>query len=235
VVLAAAVLLASAVWWALPLARDERTVAVLDGPSVPAHVRWRASGCVALLRIRLGPAARRRQAAERLRVIHAVAALAAELSAGQPPLAAITRAGGDPPIWPHARGAALGGADVASALDLDAQTQPLLAQVAACWRAGAESGAGLAASVTRIAESARAAEDVRVDLEGQLAGPRATARLLALLPVLGLGFGMMLGGDPLTWLLTSTIGRLCLAGGVLLTVAGTWWTGRIAAAVERLL
>ena len=68
-----------------------------------------------------------------------------------------------------------------------------------------------------------------------MAGPRATARLLALLPVLGIGFGMLLGGDPLAWLMTSTIGRLCLAGGILLTLAGLWWTGRIAASVERLL
>ena len=60
---------------------------------------------------------------------------------------------------------------------------------------------------------ARSSEDVRVDLEGQLAGPRATARMLALLPLVGIGFGMMLGSDPLSWLLGTTPGRLCLPGG----------------------
>ena len=111
----------------------------------------------------------------------------------------------------------------------------MLRQLAACWQVGADTGAGLAASVGRLAATARAAEDVRVDLEGQLAGPRATARMLALLPLVGIGFGMMLGSDPLAWLLGTTPGRLCLLAGVILTAVGTVWTGRIAARVERLL
>jgi tight adherence protein B len=45
----------------------------------------------------------------------------------------------------------------------------------------------------------------------------------------------MLGTDPLAWLLGSTPGLICLAGGVGLTVLGLWWTGRIAASVERRL
>ena len=86
-----------------------------------------------------------------------------------------------------------------------------------------------------LAATARAAEDVRVDLEGQLAGPRASARLLAGLPFVGIAFGMMLGSDPLAWLLTSLPGRACLLVGLVLTALGTWWTGRIAQRVERLL
>jgi tight adherence protein B len=59
--------------------------------------------------------------------------------------------------------------------------------------------------------------------------------MLALLPLVGIGFGMMLGSDPLAWLLGTTPGRLCLLAGLVLTAAGTLWTGRIAARVERLL
>jgi tight adherence protein B len=74
-----------------------------------------------------------------------------------------------------------------------------------------------------------------VQLEAQLAGPRATARMLATLPLIGLAMGMLMGADPLQWLLGTAPGLLCLLGGALLTVAGMAWTGRIATAVERQL
>ncbi len=168
-------------------------------------------------------------------MIQALGALAAELEAGQPPGAALGRSGGQPSVWPVTLAAVQMAGDVTAALAVDARENGVLRQLAACWQVGADTGAGLAVSVGRIAATARAAEDVRVDLEGQLAGPRATARMLALLPLVGIGFGMMLGSDPLAWLLGTTVGRLCLIVGLLLTVTGAFWTGRIAARVERLL
>jgi tight adherence protein B len=110
----------------------------------------------------------------------------------------------------------------------------VLAQVAACWLVGA-GGAGLVDAIQHVAASARAAEDVRVEMEAQLAGPRSTARLLSILPVVGLGLGIMLGADPVSWLVGSMPGRICLALGIALTLIGTWWTGRIAVGVERRL
>lgn len=186
-------------------------------------------------RAALGPASRRRRSEERMRVVRALAALAAELEAGQVPSIALQRCGGEPTVWPHARSAVTLDGDVTAALRRDAVAHPVLRHLAACWQVAADSGGGLAASVARLAESARSAEDVRVELEGQLAAPRATARLLAGLPVIGVALGVMLGAEPLAWLLGTTPGRACLVGGVLLTAVGTWWTGRIAASVERLL
>lgn len=186
-------------------------------------------------RIGVGPASRRRRAAERVRVIQALGALAAELEAGQAPDEALRRSCGEPPVWPTALAALQLDGDVPAALEDDASTAPVLRQLSACWRVAADSGAGLASAIGRLAESARQAENVRVDLEGQLAAPRATARMLAGLPIIGIGFGVMLGADPITWLVATTVGRACLVGGALLTVVGMWWTGRIAASVERLL
>lgn len=183
----------------------------------------------------LGPAARRRRMQGRIRVVHALGALAAELQAGQVPSAAVRRCAGMPQVWPEAAAASATGGDIADALDRDAAQAPALRHLAACWRVAADSGGGLAASIDRLAASARVAEDVRVELEGQLAGPRATARTLAVLPIVGIGFGVMLGADPLAWLLGSTPGRLCLLTGISLTGVGMWWTGRIATSVERLL
>lgn len=185
-------------------------------------------------RVGVGPASRRRQARERTLVIQALSGLAAELEAGLPPAEALQRSAGQPPSWPQAAVAARWGADIPTALDADAASRPVLAQVAACWRVGAQ-GAGLAASIRQVAMTARLAEDVRVEMEGQLAGPRATGRMLAVLPLVGLALGSMLGADPLAWLITTLPGRMCLLAGGLLTVTGAWWTARIAASVERRL
>jgi tight adherence protein B len=127
------------------------------------------------------------------------------------------------------------GHDVVLALQQDADTHRLLRQLAACWQVAAQSGSGLSAAVSALADSARAAEDVRVQLEAELAGPRATARTLSMLPLVGLGFGVMMGADPLGWLLSTGPGMGCLAAGIALTVLGAWWTGRIAARVESML
>lgn len=237
-VLGSVALVALGVWlWSAP--RLDRRVADMSrggraaSPSI--SVRLSALRDHVVSRMVFGPAARRRDARERLRVIQALSALAAELEVGQPPGPAMRRAGGEPSVWPTALGALLLDGDVVPALVADAVRHPVLSQLAACWQVGADSGAGLAAAVERLSAAARSAEEVRVDLEGQLAGPRASARLLAGLPFVGIAFGMMLGSDPLAWLLTSMPGRACLVTGLALTAVGTWWTGRIARRVERLL
>lgn len=232
-----AVLLAMAAAWLVVVPPQRvRLVAVLAGGSVSGSLRTRVQrlGASAVARVGLGPASRRRRAEGRVRAVQALGALAAELESGQPPQVALVRACGRPPVWPHALSAVRLDGDVAEALERDAHRHEVLRQAAACWRI-ADHGSGLAASMTRVAASARVAEDVRVEMEGQLAGPRATARTLAILPLVGMGFGVMLGSDPIGWLLGSTAGRACLGVAIGLTVLGTWWTGRIASAVERQL
>lgn len=232
-ILAVAAVSASA-WTVVPSGRDGRALAVVRGePQRSARLRGFATWTVG--RVGFGPASRRLRAMERMRAVQALGALAAELEVGQPPSQALAGSGGNPCVWPAALAAAQMGGEVVSALAVDSRHHPVLQQLAACWRVAAESGAGLAAAVARLASTARAAEDVRVDLEAQLAGPRATARMLAALPFVGVGFGLMLGSNPIAWLLGSPPGRTCLVAGLALTAIGTWWTGRIAARVERLL
>lgn len=232
--LAAAMLMGLAAALLVPSVRQLR-IRALGPPTPPSPVvRVRSHLASLVTRVTAGPRARRRRAQQRSRTIGALSALAAELEAGQPPATAVLRASGEPCAWPHAERAARWGGDVAAAFDVDAEQAPVLAQVAACWRVGAH-GTGLADSLRTVAASARAAEEVRVEMEGQLAGPRATARMLSLLPVVGIALGSLMGSDPLTWLLGTLPGRLCLAAGLVLTAIGTWWTGRIAASVERRL
>ena len=73
------------------------------GPAMLDRLRRRGVRIVG--RVGLGPASRRRRARERVRVIQALGALAAELEAGQPPRAALRRAGGEPSVWPVAHAA----------------------------------------------------------------------------------------------------------------------------------
>ena len=234
-ILIAAVLAALAATVAVHPARERRLRRLTGGErGLPTGIRLRGAAQRWWRQRGIGPGSRRRRAQQRARVLQAIGALAAELEAGAPPAEALLRAQGDPSVWPHAAAAARWGDGIAEGLDADARAAPVLGQVAACWRVGSR-GAGLVEAIQHVAASARAAEDVRVEMEAQLAGPRSTARLLSGLPVVGLGLGLMLGADPLGWLLGTLPGRLCLAVGVILTLVGMWWTGRIAAGVERRL
>lgn len=188
------------------------------------------------------PGSRRRRAAEHDRVLEALGALVSEVRAGQPIRRAWERAvasvsPGSTQVASRSLAASRWGGDVVAALRQDARDmrEPLLEGLAACWSVSEGTGAGLASSVERLVEGARAAADVRVQLEAHLAAPRATARLLASLPLLGLLLGVSLGGDPLSWLLGTAVGRVCVIAGIALTLLGLWWTGRIADRAERLL
>jgi tight adherence protein B len=104
--------------------------------------------------------------------------------------------------------------------------------LAACWRVGAEHGGALAGVVQALADGLREEEAHRLEVAAQLAGPRASARLLAGLPLLGLGMAAALGARPLAFLFGTLPGAGCLLGGVGLDVLGLWWTQRLATAAE---
>lgn len=161
-------------------------------------------------------------------------AICAELRAGAPPDRALLEASRHSRLIPRGRAAALLGEPIADALAADAAAvnasdgaSSALAGMAACWSAAAESGAGLAEGLERVATLAWAHRRVRADLAAETAAPKATARTLALLPVVGLVLGQVLGASPVAWLLGDPIGRACLAGGVVLQMAGRVWAGRI--------
>lgn len=178
---------------------------------------------------------KRRQDSQR-RLVHALRALASELNAGSAPLVALERTAGEPPLWPRALAAARFGESVHHGLLQDAKADQRLAsqlrQLAACWRVGIAHGAGLASSVERLALSVQSQFELRDLLDSEMAAPRATARMLSLLPVVGIAMGYLLGADPLRWFLGSQIGVVVLAGALALTVAGALWTRRIVRRVD---
>ena len=176
------------------------------------------------------------RAAERRRAeLEWVEALAAETRAGRDPASAVTAAGavGEPsPAIVRATAAAVGGGDVAAALRADPSASGLMRGVAACWEVAHGSGAGLSASLTALSDSARESERVRRDLRAGLAEPRATAAVLAGLPVVGLGLGAGLGADPFAWLLGTGAGLVVLLAGAVLEAVGVLWSWRIVTSLE---
>ncbi|WP_189936392.1 type II secretion system F family protein [Streptomyces sulfonofaciens] len=166
-------------------------------------------------------------------VIALCGALAGEVRAGRHPGEALLTSTRDTDGLPAARTAVLAaarfGGDVPRALAGAAREPGAegLIGLAACWRVAVDSGAGLAAGLDRLEAALRAEESRRAELRAQLAGPRSTAVLLAVLPVLGLLLGSALGADPLRVLLHTGAGLGCLAVGGLLEGSGLWWALRI--------
>jgi tight adherence protein B len=77
-----------------------------------------------------------------------------------------------------------------------------------------------------VEDDLRARRRHRLELRSAVAAPRASAMLLAGLPVLGLAMGSGVGADP--WeVLTTGSGQLLLVVGVALEVAGIAWSGRL--------
>ena len=174
-------------------------------------------------------AARRRAAAD------VVLSLSAELATGLPPEAALERAAAGRDFMANSLGAVRIGGDVAAALRTDAQHAglPLLSAVATVWQVSEGSGAGLSDATARLGAAALQQERMRRDLASQMAGPKATARVLALLPAVGLLLGSGLGGSPLTWLLGTPAGWVVLAVGGALEAVGLWWVRRLIRGVEK--
>ncbi len=94
------------------------------------------------------------------------------------------------------------------------------------------SGASLAAGLERVAESLRAERDQREELRAQLAGPRATVLVLALLPAAGLLLGAGMGVRPLQVLLHTPEGLAALLTGALLEWAGLAWSAAVVRRAE---
>lgn len=170
----------------------------------------------------------RRRAAE----LEWLEALVAELAAGGDPTWALARVPASAAVVPRATASARGGADVVAALRAEGARSPTVAAVAACWEVASSTGAGLAASLTVLADSGRETERVRAELEAGLAEPRATAVVLACLPAVGLGLGAMLGAEPLPWLVGTVPGRVVLGAGICLEMVGVLWSWRIARSLE---
>ena len=161
--------------------------------------------------------------------------MSAELAAGQPPGLALGRAATSWPLLaPVAEASDLGG-DVALALRrVAAEPVPATCAVSpgrGCWPTAAAPASPRRS--TGSPASIRADRALRRVVESELASARATARLVAGLPLVVLLLGNGGGASAWAFLLRTPVGLLCLAAGLALGLAGLWWIERIAAQVTR--
>lgn len=220
--------------WLPALAVATLTVAVGSVRTVVPAFLVAAAGCAGL---HLARQRSRRLAARAVggRVLEGCELLAAELGSGRPPGPALERAAAD---WPHLAGVAEAfrvGADVPEALRTAAARPGAgdLRVVAAAWQVAHRTGQGLGDALERVTHDLRAAQATRRIVDGELASARATARLVAALPVLALLMGSGAGGDPWGFLLAHPVGLACLAAGLAFGLAGLWWIEALARDVDR--
>ncbi|SCL44374.1 tight adherence protein B [Micromonospora eburnea] len=94
-------------------------------------------------------------------------------------------------------------------------------------------GAPLAELLERVEADARAADRGLAAAAAQAAGARATAWLLAALPLGGIGLGYAIGVDPVAVLLHTTVGGGSALAAVALQVGGLLWAERLGATPGR--
>ncbi|MGN6272393.1 MAG: type II secretion system F family protein [Protaetiibacter sp.] len=104
--------------------------------------------------------------------------------------------------------------------------------LAACWAVAAESGAPLAGTLERAADAVRALADADRQVELALAGPLATARVVALLPLAGVGMAFLVGADPLGVVFGTVPGALAAVLGVGALLLGRRWNHRLIASAR---
>lgn len=125
----------------------------------------------------------------------------------------------------------MGGA-VPEALRADARGEPLLNSLAALWEVCEGSGGALASALDRLIAGARQSAKLRREVRAQLAGPRATMKVLAALPLVGVGMGVLMGANPVAFLVGTVWGWGCLLTAGALEAGGVLWMRRIVRRIE---
>jgi tight adherence protein B len=208
--------------------------AVLDGPrglccGTAAVI---IIGTVIILHRR---SARRRLAAARRRAVaHSCAVLAGQVRIGQVPVVALRSAAEDCPVLAGSVATADLGGDVGAHWHRQAREPGYqgLADLARAWQLANSTGAGMAETLDGVAEALHEDEAVALVVDSEAAGPRTSGKIMALLPLMGIGLGYLIGGDPIAFLFDSPAGWGCLVGGAVLACAGVLWMEAVADRAE---
>jgi tight adherence protein B len=178
----------------------------------------------------------RKRADETRRIVVDVCeSLAGEVRAGRGSVRALTETAAQFPLVSESAAAAELGGDIPTALRSVAAAPgaAALLAVAAAWEVSLVSGAPLGDALERSAEIARAELATAAMVASELSTARATARLLAILPLFVLTLTRGLGFDPWDFLLTTWIGLGCLTLGSAFALTGLHWVDRVGEAALR--
>ena len=187
---------------------------------------------VAVTAVRLAAQHRRRRSARRTRtdVAHACTVLASYLRVGQVPSAALAIAAADCEVLRDGHHAHSLGGDAVHVWRQQARRPGYggLLELARAWQVSVETGAPMSSTLDQVAASLSADQELIRVVNSELAAARATSKVMAALPLCGIGIGYLLGGDPARWLLAGPAGWACLLSGLVLACAGVLWIEALA-------
>jgi tight adherence protein B len=129
---------------------------------------------------------------------------------------------------------ALLGADVAAGLRAEGRRSMLPGhweRLAVCWHLAEAHGLAIAALMQAAQRDIVERERFFGRVQAGMAGARATAAILAGLPVLGVLLGHAIGAEPLRFLLSGGLGGWLLVVGTAFVCCGLLWSDRIIARV----
>jgi tight adherence protein B len=171
----------------------------------------------------------RKASQARVQVAQACRALASQIQVGRTPTEALRSAAADSPVLSEASQTQALGGDVTTVWRTESSRpgHSGLADLARAWQVSTETGAPLAPSLQQVSAALTADVALRTVIAAELAAPRASGKIMAVLPFCGLGMGYLLGGDPLDFVFSSPYGRACLVLGVGLAAAGVLWIDRL--------
>ncbi|MBT0567134.1 type II secretion system F family protein [Williamsia sp. CHRR-6] len=207
-----------------------------------------AGGVVALsIRHRLNVRRRERDDAEAIDLLlDSLGVMVAELAVGAHPAHACRQAADDvvagrgessvhgavAQMLTRMAGRAELGGDVAEGIEsAQAPQQSSWNRVAVAWRTAEQHGLPMADLLDAVRADLLARRRFSDRTRAALAGARATAAVLAALPLLGVGLGQAMGAAPVSVLVSPGLGGILLVIGTALVATGLWWTERITAKV----
>lgn len=122
------------------------------------------------------------------------------------------------------------GADVTAGLRAAGGSSTLPAQwdrLAVCWQLASDQGLAIATLMRAAQRDIAERQRFSARVASGMAGARATATILAALPVLGVLLGQLIGARPLSFLLDGHAGGWLLVIGSMLSCGGLLWSDRI--------
>ncbi|MEJ2852719.1 MULTISPECIES: type II secretion system F family protein [unclassified Saccharothrix] len=170
--------------------------------------------------------------AARQAIAEGLAAFVAELRSGVDPSRAALGAAEDaePPaaeVFATVAATARRGGDVEKALAGNENAHTGVRQLARAWRLSGDHGVPLADVLEAVRDDLRRRARFARHVHARMAGPRASAAVLAALPVLGVLLGELTGSHPLGVLTGSGAGQVLLVVGVALVCAGLRWSAHL--------
>ncbi|MGY1795368.1 type II secretion system F family protein [Geodermatophilus sp. SYSU D00525] len=212
--------------WPVLAAAAGAAAGALAGPPLVAVLAGAAAAGAARAAVRQRALRRDEQALDVL--ADALAALAAELRSGRP-LDAATAAAVAGVLDPDDARALARALRAPGTVPAEAASELGRAhgRLAAAVELSGRTGCSLAAVAGAVEDDLRARRRQREELRSVTAGPRASAALLAGLPLLALAMGSGIGADPWAVLTTTVPGQALLVAGVALEAAGLAWSARL--------